>query len=125
MTTAQIAFITPGNENRQSRRRIVNFAAILETTSEPWQNVRIKDLSERGCRASVDGTIEEHSLLMIKLQGMEAIRARVVWSSGSEIGCSFEEQLHPAVIDQLLGRGPAAQRPVVKRRDGFGLKGAK
>ena len=124
MTTAQIAFIRPENENRQTRRRIVNFAAVLESASEPLKNVRVKDLSERGCRASVDGPIETGSLLMIKLPAMEAIRARVIWSSGDEIGCAFEEELHPAAINQVLGRGSAERRPVVTRRSVFGLKGS-
>lgn len=124
MTTAQIAFMRPGEENRQTRRRIVNFAAVLETASERLQSVLVKDLSERGCRASVDGPSEEGSSLMIKLPGMEAIRARVVWSSATEIGCAFEEELHTAVIDQVLGRGSTERRPVVRRRGVFGLKAA-
>lgn len=126
MTSAQIAFIRPGDENRQTRRRIVNFAAVLETASEPLHNVRIKDLSERGCRASVDGpiSVEKGSLLMIKLPAMEAIRARVIWSSEDHIGCAFEEELHPAAIDQVLGRGSMERRPLVMRRSVFGLKGS-
>ena len=124
MTTAQIAFIRSGEENRQTRRRIVNFAAVLDRVSASFENVQIMDLSERGCRASVEQSMPEGSFLMVKLPGMEAIRAQVVWSSGSEIGCSFEEQLHPAVIDQLLGKGATGQRAVVKRRGDFGLKGA-
>ena len=120
-TTAQLAFVRPGEDERRTRRRIVNVAALLEELSEPFRSVQIKDLSERGFRASVDAPVDEGSTVMVRLPGMQTVRARVVWSSGPEIGCSFEAELTSAAIDQVLGRNTVARRMGL-RREVFGLK---
>lgn len=123
-TTGQLAVLPPEEEHRQFRRRPVNLAAMLEGAGTSLQRVLIRDLSEKGCRVYAEAPIEKGSILMVQLPGMEVLRATVVWSDGNEAGCVFENEFHPAAIDQAMGRSVAGQRPVVHRRGVFGRKDA-
>ena len=120
-TAAQLAVLPKGQESRQTRRRVVNFAASLEGEDVSPIEVWLTDVSERGCRAHVGHEIEPGTSLVIKLPGIEAVRARAVWSRNGEVGCSFEDEIHTIYIDQVLGK---ASRPPLfpRRRDVFGLK---
>jgi hypothetical protein len=43
----------------------------------------------------------------LKLPGLEAQEARVVWTRGYESGCEFTRSLYPAVLDSLLSKSVA------------------
>ncbi len=121
---AQLAHLTDGCEQRQSRRRAVNFAATLEGEGASAQDVHVLDLSETGFRLCGDPGAPPGSSLLIKLPGMEAVRAHVVWARQGEVGCAFNEPLHPANLDSVLGRaGPTAPPRPMPRRGQFGLRG--
>lgn len=120
-TAAQLAVIPRDQESRQTRRRLVNFAASLQGEEASSIEVFLTDVSEKGCRARVGHEIEPGTSLVIKLPGLEAVRARAVWSRNGEVGCSFEDEIHTLYIDQVLGKADRS-RPVPKRRDVFGLK---
>lgn len=102
-TLAQLAVLPPEQENRQFRRRLVNLAAVLEDAGVSLEVVHIKDLSERGCRVSTEGKWKKDAALILKLPGVEALRARVVWCDGTEAGCAFEQELPKGAVDNFLG----------------------
>jgi hypothetical protein len=120
---ARLACLQPGSEQRQARRRAVNFAATLEDAGASAQDVQVLDLSATGFRLSAALDAEPGSSLLIKLPFIEATRARVIWARGGEVGCAFSEPLRPADLDAALGRaGSLGPRPTV-RRGQFGLRG--
>ena len=98
---AQVAYLVGGAEQRQTRRRAVNFAAILESEGVSSQPVNVLDISEQGFRIVTAAQVGQGSSMLIKLPGMEAVRATVVWAKDGQIGCSFEDELHPANIQTL------------------------
>jgi PilZ domain len=68
--------------------------------------ISVIDLSERGFRVSSEATLEEGSSLLLKLPGIEAVRARVVWCNAGEVGCEFDEKLHTSTIDLVIASAP-------------------
>lgn len=120
---AQVAYLPGGEEQRRSRRRVVNFAATLESEGMSAHPVQLLDLSEHGFRVSVQHEVEQGSALLIKLPGIEALRARIVWARDGELGCEFEEDLHPARIAVVQREETAGGARPMPRRTQFGLKG--
>ncbi len=120
---AQIAYLPGGEEQRRSRRRVLNFAATLESEGMSVHPVQLLDLSEHGFRLSVQHKVEQGSALLIKLPGIEALRARIVWARDGEVGCEFDENLHPARISVVQREESADGARPVHRRTQFGMKG--
>jgi|GEM_PF-5582788 len=108
---AQIAPITE-SEHRQVRRRIVNFAAILEEQGAQASAASVLDLSERGVRLRSDATMEVGSSLLIKLPCVAAVRAKVIWSCDGETGCEFEEHLYGSTVDEIIATATPKRRRV-------------
>ncbi len=120
---AQVAYLSDGAEQRRSRRRVVNFAATLESEGTSAHPVQVLDLSEHGFRLSIQHEVAQGSLLLIKLPGTEALRARIVWARDGQVGCEFEEDLHPARIAVVQREESADGARPVQRRTQFGMKG--
>ena len=108
------------DEHRQVRRRIVNFAAVLEEHETEAQQVWVLDLSERGCRLRGEAAIAKGTSLLIKLPGAEAVRATVVWSSEGEAGCAFDDDLHAATVEQVIASATPKRRIVRFGQAAFG-----
>ena len=104
---ATLSSLAP-NEQRQSRRRLVNFAAALSEEGAQTAPVGVSDISEGGCRLQCDEQFLEGSEMWLKLPGLEARRIKVIWSGERALGCEFETPLYPAEIEIL---DPPKRRP--------------
>jgi hypothetical protein len=97
---------------RSSQRRFVNIAAhAREERGQPMQ-VRISDLSTDGCAIVGDFHFEQATCIWIKMPGISARRARIVWSRHGSAGCEFESRLAESLIDEVsevVGRAVAAR----------------
>lgn len=118
---AQIAYLAGGAEQRQSRRRAVNFAAMLESEGVSSQPVSVLDISEQGFRIVTQAEVSPGSSMLIKLPGLEAVRATIVWARDGQIGCSFDEALHPVSL-QTLTVDPRAGSGRLSAKAQFGSK---
>jgi hypothetical protein len=104
------------SEQRQSARRLVNFAAALREEGAKSTQARVTDLSEGGCRLRCDEPVEAGSEIWVKLPGLEAKRARLVWVEGENAGCEFETPLYQSEIDALATTKRRADPKSVFRR---------
>ncbi len=95
------------DEQRQTRRRLVNFAAAVSEEGATTAPVSVSDISEGGCRLFSEQPVEQGTEFWLKLPGLEARRIRVVWSEGQSFGCEFDRALYPGEIETLA---PAKQR---------------
>jgi hypothetical protein len=118
---AQVAYLASGAEQRHTRRRAVNFAAILESEGVACHPVSVLDISEQGFRIVTVAEVAQGSSMLIKLPGLEAVRATVVWARDGQIGCSFQEELHPASI-RTLAVDPREGSGRLSARAQFGSK---
>ena len=107
---ATLSSLAP-DERRQSRLRLVNFAAALSEEGATSVSVSVSDISEGGCRLSCDQPVERNSDLWLKLPGLEARRVRVAWGDGRDFGCEFETPLYAAEVEILA---PTKKRPQPK-----------
>ena len=102
---------SPETEERRLPRRLVNFAAHIEGDAAV-RHAQVIDVSEGGCRIRGDQTGEPGAALLIKLPGLEPLRATTVWIGDGEFGCSFEVALHPATIELLVRNSVQRRRSI-------------
>lgn len=101
------AFATSA-EDRASERVNVEIDAGLRQRGAHGVAIQIVDLSTHGFRAATHLVLHEGADVWLRLPGLEACPAKVVWAQGYIIGCAFERPLHPAVLKMLVGRLHAA-----------------
>jgi hypothetical protein len=94
-------FDSPETDERRLPRRLVNLAAHIQNEAAV-RHVQVVDVSEGGCRIHGVESGEPGSALLIKLPGIEMLRATIVWHKDGELGCSFDVELHPATLELLV-----------------------
>lgn len=96
---------TPGDQvQRGSERAGLSVNVWVRRLGQNKYSVRTFDFSPEGCKLEVVERPRLGEQLIIKLDGLEALRAEVCWIDGFIAGVRFERPLHPAVFDLLLMR---------------------
>jgi hypothetical protein len=99
--TGELATAACGN-GRKAERTHVEFGAGLRQRGASGITVQILDLSTHGFRASTHLDLPPGTDVWLKLPGLEALHAKVAWTSAHFIGCAFERPLHPAVLNMVV-----------------------
>ena len=89
-------------KSRASERVPIEIGAGLRQRGASGVSVLVMDLSIHGFRASTHLELAQGADVWLRLPGLEAYHATVVWSKGQYIGCAFERPLHPAVLDMIV-----------------------
>jgi hypothetical protein len=97
-------------EHRRAERYPALSDAEVEAVGDDIYPAVLMDVSERGFRVMVDGHLQAHSLIFLKVGGLTALKARVVWVNGTVLGCEFAESIAPASIADVLRRRISEQR---------------
>jgi len=63
--------------------------------------VDVLDISAGGARIRTLSPLRTGDVVWLRLPGIEAIQARVVWTRDFESGCEFVRALHPAVFENI------------------------
>jgi hypothetical protein len=92
----------PSAEHRLVPRLPVSAEAALRRQGESAIAVSLTDISTHGFRVEAAAAYRTGRNVWLKLPGIEALFARVVWSDGSRFGCQFATPLHPSVVDRLV-----------------------
>lgn len=106
----QVAQLPP-SEMRKVPRRAVNLAAVLREQGATTIEVDVLDLSTHGCRIAGAGALEPQTHVWLKLPGMEALFARIVWVEDGCAGCEFNSPIHRGAISLVIENNKAKQRP--------------
>jgi hypothetical protein len=64
----------------------------------------VVDISIAGYGVHADVPLSNGANVWLRLPGLEARLARVIWVRGSDFGSQFSEPLHPAVLDMVVAR---------------------
>jgi hypothetical protein len=95
----------PELTSRKSERVNLEIGAGLRQRGGTGVGIQIMDLSTDGFRATTHLQLEKGADVWLRLPGLEAYQARVMWAKGSFIGCAFERPLHPAVLEMIVKKG--------------------
>ncbi|GEM_PF-2287117 len=90
---------------KRDLRSPVELTGRFRTGSGRMHVVRVSDLSVSGCRLHQNfSLLEVGKTIMMRLADIGPIESVVRWKNGMDVGVSFQQPLHPAVLDHLLAR---------------------
>ncbi len=114
------------------KRSAFAFKAAVRERGRSAQSVRIVDFSAQGCRLDGAMLLATGQQIWIRLPGLEALSAQVMWCDYDVAGIAFDKPLHPAVARRFVpaqveevstanGAGALADRgpvdPLLSRRE--------
>lgn len=71
-------------------------------------HVSLSQISTTGCQFRIrEGLVAVGQHVVVKAKGLEGLPGAIRWVLGDRAGMAFEQPLHPAVLDHLLGVGEA------------------
>lgn len=100
--STEMNFGRPTRRNRKAERTPVSFGAALRQRGASGITVQITDLSTDGFRVATHLQLVVGTDVWLRLPGLEASHARVVWAKGQSVGCAFIRPLHPAVLEMIV-----------------------
>lgn len=98
--SAQLA-IPHGEDLRTTRRRAVNFRGFVRETAARLVTVEVQNLSTDGCNFQSDEAFETATVVWLKIAGIGARQARIVWHRGGAYGCEFLAPMRSEVIEDI------------------------
>jgi hypothetical protein len=103
---ANIRRPSEGIDDVQDRRRAARYGVelqgIIRDEGGVERAVPISNLSVDGCRLNVSGRrLAAGTLLAIGVGPVGLLHAHVAWRVGAVHGVSFDQPLHPAVLDHI------------------------
>ena len=102
---------------RGAKRRLVNFASSVRDGATQSLKIRVTDLSISGCKISSEGELHTDQEVWIKLTGMVAIRAHVVWLEDGQAGCKFCVPIDPVVLESFVVSQRKNSKEIFHRRE--------
>lgn len=92
---------------RKSRRLPVEMEGGLRKSGAKRVPVQVTDLSVDGFRVGAQFNLWPGTDVWLSLPGLEPRHAIVAWALGDAAGLSFEQPLHPTVLDMIVRRSRA------------------
>lgn len=102
-------------ERRRARRGACDHAATVRKRGCYAVQGRVADLTADGCRIVGVGPFPADGEVWVRLDGLEGLPSRAIWSQRGLTGARFDRPLHPAVVARYL---PAASRMTLIAQSG-------
>ena len=88
-------------EKRAALRFPADIEAACRTLDKSWAS-RLRNISTSGCMISLpEGEAPEAGELRLRIKGLAAIDAEIVWQHRNHAGVHFRVPLHPAAMEHL------------------------
>jgi hypothetical protein len=97
---AQLAIPLP-EDLRTARRRPVNFSGFVREAVATVIPVEVTNLSTDGCCFTAQQGLETATVVWLKIAGLGARQARVIWDRQGSYGCEFLSPLQSEIVEQL------------------------
>ena len=97
-------FARPARKGRRADRVSIELGAGLRQRGASGVAVQIMDLSTDGFKVATHLELYAGTDVWLRLPGLEACHARVIWSEGHFVGCAFVRPLHPAVLEMIIAK---------------------
>ena len=95
-------FATKTEERRRARRGSCDHAATVRKRGCFAVQGRISNLTADGCQIVGAGPFPAEGEMWVRLDGLEGLPSRVIWSKPGLTGARFDRPLHPAVVARYL-----------------------
>lgn len=90
-----------GDDRRGSRREPVVIEGILHQAKLEPVTVTLLDFSREGCAFACAGNFREDEPFFIHIDGIEPLRATVMWKGDLRFGCRFDKPIYAAVAHHI------------------------
>ncbi len=100
MTTPQLSPMR-SSQPRRSERRMLHAKVQYRRSTVRMAGVTL-DLSCHGVRLAAIERLRIGEVVWITLPGLPPRRSVVKWVDRFDVGCEFDEALHPAVVDRIV-----------------------
>ena len=97
------------HDRRWFQRSSAEVAAAFRERGRTRLPVQLVDLSAKGCKVKLNGSVVVGSHAWVMLPTLESWYARVAWTEGGEAGLDFVQPLHRAVAEMIVARAAAAE----------------
>ena len=87
---------------REPRIETQSLKARLRQPAAKSIEITVENLSRSGFKAAWPHMANPGDRLWLRLPGLEALAAKVAWTSNWMIGCRFEHPLHPSVLAAVV-----------------------
>lgn len=98
--SAQLA-VAPVQDLRTVKRRPVNFNAFIRESGARIIRVEVTNLSTDGCHFQSGEAFETATLVWLKIDGLAARQAKIIWHNDGRYGCEFVKPMQHEVVDEL------------------------
>lgn len=89
-------------EKRHSIRHRTHIPATLCHVGNRPRRIVVSDLSTGGFRMTFEEPLQPGRPILLEMDGFAPIYAYVVWQDSDQVGCTFVQELHPAIVDAAV-----------------------
>jgi hypothetical protein len=100
--------VPSGDERRSAERIAVQSAVTVRRIGGFNFEVSLNDISSSGCSVEMLEASEVGDTVIARFPELEPLGSRICWTRGRTTGVEFFNRIHPAVLDLLVSRLPAA-----------------
>jgi hypothetical protein len=97
----------PGCTREFSERAEVALVCEVRQGVQPWQFVRLGDISPAGFQIPVLPYAKRDVPVRIRIPGLAMLTAHIRWQRDKAVGCEFAEPLHVAVFEHIVKQAAA------------------
>lgn len=90
-----------GDEKREAWREQVVIDGLLHQAKLEPLTVTLLDFSGDGCAFACAGQFREDEPFFLHIEGMEPLRASMVWKRDMRFGCRFDKPIYEAVVRHI------------------------
>jgi hypothetical protein len=101
-------------EHREAYRYPTDFTADCRMAADAWTS-RLCNISTTGCMmVCPEGGLPAGWMLRLRIRGLPAIDAEIIWKHRGHAGLRFLVALHPTALEHLGFRLPEPRRPAYR-----------
>lgn len=94
-------------ERRAAPRVAVRAPATMRALGYHGTDVLVRDISGEGFRAETRARFMPGSYVRLRIPGLGALHARIVWAKDDQVGGAFVNPVEPGRLNRIIGLGAA------------------
>jgi len=103
----RLALQRPLSTDRRVEREPVNVATTMRALGYHGVDVIVRNISPLGFKADVSGDFPPGCYVRLRLPGLGAVHARVVWARDGSVGGEFCNPVEPSRLGRIVGMARA------------------